>query len=455
MIRALTALGQLKQESDGFHRQARLPPANVQAACKQLAGTIESFRKLAGSVDVERPRIDVAATWSMFVASAHDLNSLDALRFRALCSSEDTALRPEFIHALTRNPGRLKRSGCLYGLVGCYFSQWRGMTEPNAVEALILRACGLYGGKNPVVQCWLRNQPIFSAEAASHLTKKVVHGRLKVDDVLREHHVGLYSKLALVVRAESARSAVAAFLSLEHSQSEEFALQYLDWMITAVFSDLTMPDAFGSAVSSLILCESARRWESFRRGLRSYIQSHPKLGDPRLRESVPKWRTVGAQASERYMSWLAAESIKLFFETILPDSSENRRRKQFWLQYHGKIRDFQVALSDADYWKVMAMPNRQQLPSHSRVKHATTSAFLMVFEGYGKRFIAVEFSETGNAAYVFPLSEFDARDLSIRDARFELGDLRVKVPDTVRIIHIGDWESRERHRMSQELGIRP
>ena len=404
---------------------------------------------------MERPQLDVADIWATFAGSGHDLNCLDSLRFRALCSSDDTALHPKFIQALIGSPERLKRSGCLYGLVGCYFSRWRDMAEPTAVEALIVRACGLYAEKNPVVQQWIGNQSLFSAGAASHLAAKVVDGRLKVDEVLREHHVGLYSKLALIARAEAAKSAVTEFRTLEHRQTEAWALQYIHWITTAVISDMTLPDVFGNAIGSLIVCESARRWESVKQALQSYIQSNPRLGDPRLRESAPKWRAVGPQASERYMSWLAEASIKLFFDTILPDNSENRRRKDFWLQYHGKIRDFQVALSDADYWKVRMMPKYAQLPLHSRARHATTSAFLMVFEGYRRRFVAVEFSETGNAAYIFPLSEFDGRDLSLRDSEFSLTDLKLKTNDTMRIFHSGDWESRSRYGLSQEWGIRP
>ena len=65
------------------------------------------------------------------------------------------------------------------------------------------------------------------------------------------------------------------------------------------------------------------------------------------------------------------------------------------------FRDFQVAVSEADLWKVKASQKKSELLLYSQVAHPTTSAFLMKFEGYGGHFLVVEFSETGNAAYIF------------------------------------------------------
>ena len=91
------------------------------------------------------------------------------------------------------------------------------------------------------------------------------------------------------------------------------------------------------------------------------MQNHKRLGDPRVRESSLNWRSMAPEAAQRYLSWLARDSIIFFFNTILPNNSENRRRKDFWLRYHDRIKDFQVAVSEADLWKVKASQKNSEL----------------------------------------------------------------------------------------------
>ena len=225
-------------------------------------------------------------------------------------------------------------------------------------------------------------------------------------------------------------------------------------MTERLLSDLTRKDAFYDTISSLILSESAKRSEIFQRALRSYVQNYKRLGDPRVRESSVNWRSMAPEAAQRYLSWLARDSIIFFFNTILPHNSENRRRKDFWLRYHDRIRDFQVAVSEADLWKVKASQKNSELLHYSQVAHPTTSAFLMRFEGYAAQYIVVEFSETGNAAYIFKATDFESKRVTMRTSRFDLKK-HLKFDDTHRIIHSGDWERKASYKLSSEFGIRP
>ena len=241
---------------------------------------------------------------------------------------------------------------------------------------------------------------------------------------------------------------------MESRRDDEWSLRFLQWITEKVLSDLTLPDAFSEAVSSLILSDSAKRSERFQRALRSYIQNHKRLGDPRLRESARNWRAVAPAAAQRYLSWLARDSIVFFFNTILPNNSENQRRKDFWLRYHDRIKDFQVAVSEADVWKVKANQKSTDLLYYSLVAHPTTSAFLMSFEGYGGHFLVIEFSETGNAAYIYKIADFESRRLTLRTPRFEVKN-HLKFDKAHRIFHNGDWEPKAAYKLSSEFGIRP
>jgi hypothetical protein len=450
----LGALQQLNAEAQVIRHRAALAPVNGQQACLQLSGVLHKLRLKRTVIKLDRPKVSVEAVWSEFVASRYDLNALDGLQFRALCSAEETALRPEFVAALAKHPEKLKRSRCLYGMVNSYFAEWRTMKNPLAVEGLLTSAFERHNAKNPVVQKWLASKAVFSERAAEFLSEKICSDQKAVDDVLREHYVGQLTKLGMSIRASAAKSACEYLRRVEGRQDNEWSLRYLQWTTEKVLSDLTLPDAFSEAVGSLILSDSAKRSEGFQRALRSYVQNHKRLGDPRLRESARNWRSIAPEAAQRYWSWLARDSIVFFFNTILPNNSGNQRRKDFWLRYHDRIKDFQVAVSEADVWKVKANQKSTDLLYYSLVAHPTTSAFLMSFEGYGGHFLVIEFSETGNAAYIYNIADFESRGLTLRTGQFSVKN-DLKFNTTHRIFHNAYWERKAAYKLSSEFGIRP
>jgi len=450
----LGALAQLKAEEKVIGHRAALPVVDGKKECRTLGRTLEKLREQRTTVKLDRRKLDSQQVWRTFTAGSFDLNRINELEFRTLCSAEDTALQPEFIASLERSPERLGRSRCLYGLVHNYFAGWRTMANPSAVEYLLQAVFRRYEGRNPVVELWSANAFLFSPQAATSVAVEICADQKSVDDALKTYFVSPLTKLALAVRNSTAISGGQNFREAERAHGEEWSLRYLRWLIEKVFSDLTSREAFCATVSLLIMSESAKRSEVFRRALRVYIQNHKQLGDPRLRESSPNWRAMVPDAAQRYISWLARDSIIFFFNTILPDTNENRRRKEFWLRYHDCIKDFQVAVSEDDLWKIKSGHKASELIAYSQVEHPTTSAFLMQFEGYGSKFLIVEFSETGNAAYIFKLADFESLRVTLRTPRFELKK-HLKFDKTHRIIHNGNWEAAASYILSNEFGIRP
>jgi hypothetical protein len=263
------------------------------------------------TIKVDRPKLDAKKVWASFAAGHFELDTLNGLEFRTLCSSEEPALRSEFIRTLERNPDKLKRALCLYGLVNNYFALWREMPEPDSVERLLRTAFERYGGKNPVVRRWSSNKLLLSAQAATARAEEICVEQNGVDEELKTYCVGPATKLGLKTRASAAKTAGERFRQVETSQNEEWSQRYLQWVTEKVLSDLTLPDAFCPCICQLILSESAKRSDVFRRALRVYIQHHKRLGDPRLRESSPNWRSMVPEAGQRYLSWLARDSILL------------------------------------------------------------------------------------------------------------------------------------------------
>jgi hypothetical protein len=450
----LEALDRLTAEQQVIRHRATLPLVDGRQACRILGNTLEKFRQSGATIKVDRPKLDVRKVWNSFAAASFECDSLNELEFRALCSSEETALRPEFIRALEQVPEKLKRPRCLYGLVNNYFALWREMPQPDLVERLLRTAFESYGGRNPVVREWSLHKSLFSDQAAMSLAEAICVRQDSVDEVLKTYCVSPLTKLGLKTRSSAALTSGQRFRQLEVTQDEKWCLGYLQWVTERILSDLTSADAFYATIGQLILSLSAKRSDAFRRALRIYIQHHKRLGDPRLRESSPNWRSMVPEASQRYLSWLARDSILFFFNTILPNTNENRRRKDFWLRYHDAIKDFQVAVSEEDLWKLKSGIKSSDQIAYSRVDHPTTSAFLMQFEGYGTKYLIVEFSETGNAAYIFKLADFERRRVSLRSPRFDLKK-HLKFDKERRILHVSNWEAAAASMLSSDFGIRP
>lgn len=455
MKQTLAKLDQLVAESKVMWQRASLPSCDGHKACTLLGHTLTKFREKQTAVKLDRPKVDAMQIWSRFAASGHDLEVLSGLEFRALCCAEETAMRREFIAAIERSPDKLRRTRHLYALVHNYFLQWRVMENPTAVENLLWFSFVAFGGKNPVVQRWSAHRYLFSAQAAEVLAAEIFLSQKDIDRTLQNYYVGPTTKLALGVRNFVAAEAGRVFRQEEKKfRHQAWAIDFFNWTTGKVFTELTPADAFYSTISLFILSNFAHNSEQFRLNVIQYVRRHRKLGDPRLREYAPNWRSMPPEAAQCYLSWLARESIMFFFNTIVPDNSENRRRKDFWLQYHGKIKDFQVAVSEGDRWKIRAALGATERIAYSRVENSTASAFLMQFEGYGKNYVIVEFSETGNAAYILDLADFEDRDVTLRTPSFELRT-HLRFDKTHRIIHNGDWEGKARYMLATEFGITP
>ena len=165
------------------------------------------------------------------------------------------------------------------------------------------------------------------------------------------------------------------------------------------------------------------------------------------------------EARDRFLGWLAKETLQFFFNTLVPINDENRRRADFWLEYAkkpGKIKDFQVAVSDEDRYKILAS-RTNTIPTYSSIWGNNTSAFLMVLAGFGTDYVVIEFSEKGNAAYIYVRKKFEAAGITMRSKSFGLDELKRRGATQDRILHIdghAGWEVKARRQLA-ELGTLP
>jgi hypothetical protein len=293
---------------------------------------------------------------------------------------------------------------------------------------------------------------LFGQGAADYLASEAVRGKIAPIETLARRGIPSTSGLGDAV----ANAAIAEWIrqfKVQQAGTEAAAFADVQYALTALLRSETPREAFYELAATIIGSKWNDNSDRFRQALIKFFRNHTWLGDPRLPNSAANWAAIGSESKARFLSWLARDSIVFFFNYVLPDSHETRRRKDFWLRYHRCIRDFRVALSDADYDRLRFSSHREQVSYSSRVNHPTTSAFVMCFEGGGTEYVIVEFSEDGNAAHIWTQQAFLRAAGGLRNPRFERAKLRHK-PDDDRIIHREAWEPRAYNKLAS-LGIRP
>jgi hypothetical protein len=429
---------------------------------QDLTRTIQTLEAKFERVSVPKPPLDPEAVWLRWQSVRHDLSMLDAREVRTLCVSPKTAMNRALVDALASKPDALMRWSTFYGFVQAYFVHWRGMAEPQSVEKLIqgMLVKGRLPRTSKVLDLWRRSQFLFSREAAQRLGGIVARDRKAVTQACSEHYVEPSSALAAAAHEQATALSVAELIQRDQRIGQELALKELQWISGTLLTKGLSPTVYREAMGKLIVSRLADESPPFQSALVSLVHSDERLGDPRVAYCAPNWRTMPNDAKEKLLAWLAKETLQFFFDTLVPKNDKNRRRAEFWLDYakkQGKIKDFQVAVSTEDLPKIRAS-RAKTIPRYSTITYGNTSAFLMIFEGYGKEYVVIEFSETNNAAYIYERKVFEASGTSMHANSYDMAkDLKRKEDVHGRILHMEGrdlWETKARRSLG-EMGIRP
>ena len=462
MIQILQQLERLSADLSVLRDTTMWHSVDAAPYLRQLQRSIETLEAKSDRVSVPKPPLDAEEVWVRWRTLAFDLTRLDAREIRTLCVSPKTAMKGKLTDLLGKNSDALKRSINLIGFIQSYFGQWRKMENPEAVEELIKRMLseGNIGRKSKILGLWRQSPFLFSVEASRKLGNIILKDHKSVQRSCADYCIEPSTPLAIAAHEYAAVAAADELVQRDARVGQELGLKELQWMSEHLLTPSLSPDAYREAMSKLVVSKMAEGSTSFQSALVALVHIDQRLGDPRLAYCASNWRKI-PEARERFLAWLAKETLQFFFDTLVPRNDTNRRRAEFWLDYakkQGKIKDFQVAVSEDDRLKIRAS-RAKTIPSYSLIVGGKTSAFLMIFEGYGVEYVVIEFSETGNAAYIYKRRDFEARGITLRSNSFHLTDdlKRVSAAED-RIWHrtntIERWEIKARRQLA-DLGVRP
>jgi hypothetical protein len=132
--------------------------------------------------------------------------------------------------------------------------------------------------------------------------------------------------------------------------------------------------------------------------LKQWFLDPDHFGDPRIYPG--NWELKISQAArDTFIQWLSKEDLAFFFNLLLRKGEDEHGRRAFWEQYLCHVVSSRVFISDEDLarnrYVIQDMRNENKtLPA--RIEE-NTSAFMMLTSDL----IIIEFSEKGNAAYIW------------------------------------------------------
>ena len=432
----------------------------------QLRRLFDAVKTLEDNIDyptVPKSTLDAEKVWAKWVKLNYDFSLLDNREQRSLCVDPRTALRSELITSLIAHPESFRRASTFNGLVAAYFSNWRSFEEPDRLERFLITNIRSYNIKRErkYFSTWIEFAGLFSADADKLIAKRMISKKISVQDACKDLYISPGSDIARSAEEKALKLAVENLINQPSTVSNIDTISQLNWIIETLMPISLTAIHFRQAMEKLILSNLGSRLEEAKKMILHATTNDPRLGDPRLRGSEANWRNVSNVVKEKILSWLAGENIDFFFNAVTGDS----RRAKFWLDYAmkpGNIKDFQVALCTYDE-KLIGKRGLENI-TFSRLLNVKTSAFMMQFTGYdGVQYVIVEFSQTGNAAYIYKKDKFDtirmsygkesSNRMSFRNESFYLHQLKQPEATIHRILHYNDWEH-DAKTFLYEIGIK-
>lgn len=202
-------------------------------------------------------------------------------------------------------------------------------------------------------------------------------------------------------------------------------------------------------------CANAKPHEE----LREFVVHKDVWRNPKLKASgiAPAWNRVPDEVWRMVMAWVTERALKDFFDILAARNSSDAGRLAFWSKYLQQITWTRLVFGSETMALQFSNKAVKELIARERGDYAEllankkSDAFMMQIGN----FIAVEFSVTSNAAYVYDIKKlrFD------RNAKHYNGgtdDLKYgfSTGEGVRIVHPPGWEATATHQL-KALGIYP
>ena len=193
--------------------------------------------------------------------------------------------------------------------------------------------------------------------------------------------------------------------------------------------------------------------------LREFVIHKDIWRNPKLKSSgmAPAWNRVPDEVWRMVMAWVTERALKDFFDILATRNSSDAGRLAFWSKYLQQIVWTRLVFGSETMALQYSNKAVKELIARERGDYAEllankkSDAFMMQIGSY----IAVEFSVTSNAGYVYDIKKLKF-DRNAKHYNGGTDDLKYgfSTGEGLRILHTPGWEETATHHL-RELGIYP
>lgn len=268
--------------------------------------------------------------------------------------------------------------------LGTLREEWRNLIAESLADESLIRLPW------PAFHHWRKMAPwLLSPQAETTLAAYLAPALGDFSEAVKN-----YLQLEVTIQPESLPG-VARQLMLEQllqADLNEFsnrldqALRY--WLL---------PNADYTWLGHLITRVNEFQDEALIERVKNWFLTAEGFGDLRLHPGG-EWRLIYPEAQAVFNSWLSKEDLEFFFKMILPEQDDPQKRREFWQEYLPCVIRSRILISPEDkernrYALDDMRKQGKTLPGDCK----NSSVFIMET----KYCYILEFSETGNAAYIY------------------------------------------------------
>ena len=380
----------LSDVAHALEREARRSSPDLSQTFKNLQAAVLSLGQAKATRSLHCPE-EYVNQWKTYVQSEEA--RLEGRAIRYLCWEPEIATSQRFQHYLDQDHLDLN-ARALQGLVRCCHAQWSLEFARNQAVTRVRDRLERYKGPNRLLSRWRDNSSIILGPKGAEEFGAEMIQRLQT---IKQHCEtwGIGDETSLYVQA-----AVRHATDVCRNQMDRIPT-LRDYLFAELFPwNGWAPGLFKLEVSRTILHPSTTQSADVQECVRRFVLDDARLGDPRrANENRLKWVGI-SEAERRVIEWLSQLDIVFFFESVLPKGEDPQGRKEFWLQYVSAIKKSRPLLRREDKERLqrdLRETGLKLVHAGSMDEWSTASAFLLDFGPL----MVIEFSETGNACYVY------------------------------------------------------
>jgi len=378
------------------------------------------------------------------IRSKGQFSDLSARDYKRLCWVPEILNDPEF-RSLVQSGSIPTTLPSLRGLLYSYHELFNTLANNEDFEEHLRSLIIKRNSASSTITQWKRSIDCLIGKDAPNNLAKYYDGNWKSPELVIE-------ELGISLNTEFSRQFASVFALRLSRQFDPIPLAQIPTLLRDIIrSSLVKREVYKTALENIILSRKANNDEDIQATLLEFLLKTPDLGDPRIYPE--RWVDIRDEAKATVTQWLSREDINLFFELLFRDRNDRHGRKSFWLRYVNKVSRSRALLcrDDIKHHSVRLREMREKGRTFgSLVGAQPSSAFILDFGNI----VAVEFSEIGNACYLYSKKDFAKICDNFWAPQIPFRDLKNRKLANARITRSqSDWRTATRNLLSRH-GVR-